>query len=81
MNLRDTDPGLQMGDKVKKAEPHYDSRLILPQLPYPNKQTSYTRHRRKDRSVESAFWDRVLPKLSDRLNETQFENSKENIDY
>ncbi|RNA33728.1 hypothetical protein BpHYR1_036301, partial [Brachionus plicatilis] len=40
----------------------------------------YTRHRRKDRSVESAFWDRVLPRLSDRLNDTRFKASIDNLD-
>jgi hypothetical protein len=51
--------GLQMGDHVLKKEPYFDSKLMLPKLPYPNKFNGFTRHRRLDRSVESAFWDRV----------------------
>ncbi|CAF0716745.1 unnamed protein product [Brachionus calyciflorus] len=77
LNLREVDKGLQMGDKVKKADPHYDPNLILPRLKFPNKFNGYSRYRNKDRSIESAFWDRVLPKLSDRLNDTNFSSMKD----
>lgn len=53
-----------MGDLVKKKEPQYDPNLILPKLPFPTKNNAYSRYRQRDRSVESAFWDRVLPKLN-----------------
>jgi hypothetical protein len=68
MNLRDIDKGLQMGDLVKKKESTYDSSLILPKLSYPNRFYGYTRFRPKIRSVESAFWDHVLPKINEKWN-------------
>ena len=66
MKLREDEPGLQMGDLVKKAELRYDPLLILPRLSYPNKFYGTTRYRPINRSVESAFWDRVLPKLNEK---------------
>ncbi len=68
MHLRDIDSGLQMGDLVKKKDPNYVSSLILPKLSYPNKFYGYTRYRPKVRSVESAFWDHVLPKINEKWN-------------
>ena len=59
----------QMGDPVKKKEPHYVQSLILPNLPFPNRFNGYTRYRRRDRSVESAYWDRVLCKLDEKWSE------------
>jgi hypothetical protein len=67
-NLRDIDKGLQIGELVKKKESNYDSGLILPKLSYPNRFYGYTRFRPKVRSVESAFWDNVLPKLNKKWN-------------
>jgi hypothetical protein len=65
--LRDIDPGLQMADKTKTLELHYDQRLILPKLPYPNRFYGFTRHRPLVRSVESAFWERALPKINEKI--------------
>ncbi|XP_059194791.1 uncharacterized protein si:dkey-30e9.6 [Centropristis striata] len=50
-------------DTYKPAEPRWDAKLILPQLPWPPKSASYTRHRRR-RGAYSAFLDRVEEKLS-----------------
>uniref|UniRef100_A0A3Q3IVE5 Uncharacterized protein n=1 Tax=Monopterus albus TaxID=43700 RepID=A0A3Q3IVE5_MONAL len=50
-------------DTYKPAEPKWDVRLRLPQLPWPPKSASYTRHRRR-RGAHSAFLDRVEEKLS-----------------
>jgi len=63
-----------MGDLVKKSETKYDSSLILPKLSFPNKDLTYSRYRRKDRSVESAYWDRVLPKLNEKWDEEKLKN-------
>ena len=71
IKLRDVKPGLQMGDiiKVDSRDLRYDPLLILPRLSYPNKFYGTTRHRPINRSVESAFWDRVLPKLNEKWKE------------
>uniref|UniRef100_UPI003AAF436A putative uncharacterized protein C7orf78 homolog n=1 Tax=Centroberyx gerrardi TaxID=166262 RepID=UPI003AAF436A len=50
-------------DTHKPAEPRWEARLILPELPWPPKSASYTRHQRR-RGVYSAFMDRVEEKLS-----------------
>ncbi|KAF1388403.1 hypothetical protein PFLUV_G00089810 [Perca fluviatilis] len=50
-------------DTYKPAEPKWDARLILPQLLWPPKSASYTRHRRR-RGAYSAFLERVEEKLS-----------------
>jgi hypothetical protein len=63
-----------MGDLVKKSETKYDPDLILPRLSFPSKDFTYSRYRRKDRSVESAYWDRVLPKLNEKWNEEKLKN-------
>ncbi|XP_077346841.1 putative uncharacterized protein C7orf78 homolog isoform X1 [Lithobates pipiens] len=47
----------------KPAEPSWDSKLILPKIPWPPKSASYTRHRRH-RGVYSAFMDRVEEKFT-----------------
>lgn len=69
LSLRQVDPGLQMGDLVKKSEPKYVPQLILPRLSFPSRFYGFTRHRRRDRSLQSAYWDRVLPKLNEKWNE------------
>jgi len=38
---------------------HYDPKLILPKLPFPNKSAAYSRHRRTDRTARSAYLDRA----------------------
>ena len=60
-----------MGDiiKVDSRDLRYDPLLILPRLSYPNKFYGTTRHRPINRSVESAYWDRVLPKLNEKWRE------------
>ena len=65
ISLREIVEGPQLGDAVKKEDPQYDSNLVLPRLPFPNKFNGFSRYRRRDRSVESAYWDRVLPKLNE----------------
>ncbi|XP_074508995.1 putative uncharacterized protein C7orf78 homolog [Sebastes fasciatus] len=57
---RDTKPRM---DTYKPEEPRWDAKLILPQLSWPPKSASYTRHRRR-REAYSAFLDRVEEKLS-----------------
>ncbi|XP_054478164.1 uncharacterized protein si:dkey-30e9.6 [Anoplopoma fimbria] len=52
-----------MMDTYKPAEPRWEEKLILPQLIWPPKSASYTRHRRR-REAYSAFLDRVEEKLS-----------------
>ncbi|XP_040899668.1 uncharacterized protein si:dkey-30e9.6 [Toxotes jaculatrix] len=60
LSARDTKKRM---DTYNPAEPKWDARLILPQLPWPPKSASYTRHRRR-RGAHSAFLDRVEEKLS-----------------
>lgn len=50
----------------------YDSELILPKLPFPNKYAAYSRHRRTDRSARSAYMDRAEQMLTKRGRELQF---------
>jgi hypothetical protein len=65
---REVEGGLQMGDEMITPPPHYDPELILPRLPFPNRFYGYTRHRPINRSVQSAFWDRALPKIDEKFN-------------
>ncbi len=78
IKLRDVKPGLQMGDiiKVDSRDLRYDPMLILPRLSYPNKFYGTTRYRPINRSVESAYWDRVLPKLNEKWKEEKEALSK-----
>ena len=71
LNLRQIDGGPQMGDLVKKSDPSYDATFVLPRLGYPNKFYGFTRFRPINRSVETAFWDRVLPKLNKKWSENE----------
>ncbi|XP_075901907.1 putative uncharacterized protein C7orf78 homolog [Nelusetta ayraudi] len=48
---------------TKPAGPRWESRLVLPQSPWPPRPVSYTRHRRR-RGAYSAFLKRVEEKLS-----------------
>jgi hypothetical protein len=64
LELRKIEGGLQMGDQTHTPEPTYLPRLILPKLPFPNRFYGYTRFRPQNRSIESAYWDRVLPILN-----------------
>ncbi|XP_068591508.1 putative uncharacterized protein C7orf78 homolog [Cebidichthys violaceus] len=50
-------------DTCRPAEPRWDAELVLPQLLWPPKSASYTRHGRR-RGAYSAFLDRVEEKLS-----------------
>jgi len=59
-----------MGDYAKKKEPKYESGLILERLPFPNHFYSYTRHRKKNRSIESAYWERMLEKINDDIEKS-----------
>lgn len=61
--------------RVLTAKPHYESKLVLPKLVFPNKYAAYTvrsrlsirnslifilqRYRNPTRTVQSAYWDRV----------------------
>ncbi|XP_029308130.1 putative uncharacterized protein C7orf78 homolog [Cottoperca gobio] len=60
LSSRDTKTRMDM---FKPAEPRWDAGLILPQLLWPPKSASFTRHRRR-RGAYSAFLDRVEEKLS-----------------
>ncbi len=64
--LRPLEPGPQLGDKYRLLQPKYEPSLVLPKLPFPNRSNEYTRFRPIGRSVESAFWDNVLPKLNEK---------------
>jgi hypothetical protein len=66
--VREIDPGLQMGDEVQTPAPRYDPDLVLPRLPFPNRFYGYTRHRPINRSVQSAFWERALPKINEKFS-------------
>jgi hypothetical protein len=76
--LRDMQSGSQMGDPCtyRDERPRYDSKLILPTLKFPNAYNCYTRHKSKQRTPQTAFWDRVLPILNKRWREesNQFKN-------
>lgn len=64
--MRHVDEGLQMGEHTKTPEPKFLPNLILPKLPYPNRFYGYTRYRPENRSVQSAYWERVLPILNEK---------------
>ena len=53
-----------MGDPVKKKEPQYDPKLILPRLAFPNKYNAYTRNRTTNNSADDAYWERLIPELN-----------------
>ncbi|KAK9514309.1 hypothetical protein VZT92_027785 [Zoarces viviparus] len=61
-NSRSRDTKTRM-DTYRPAEPRWDAELVLPQLLWPPKSASYTRHGRR-RGAYSAFLDRVEEKLS-----------------
>lgn len=62
--LRDVEDDQQMGDPVKKKEPQYDPKLILPRLAFPNKYNAYTRNRTTNNSADDAYWERLIPELN-----------------
>ncbi len=57
-----------MGDLVKKKDPNYDAKLILPKLAFPNKYNAYTRFKTNNNSADDAYWDRLLPALNKTWN-------------
>ncbi len=60
--VRSLEKGPQMGNVYIKPKPQrYDPKLILPNLKFPNKFASFTRHKLQERSATTAFWDRALP--------------------
>jgi hypothetical protein len=55
-----------MGDPILKQDAKYIPNLVLPRLPFPNQFYGYTRYRKKNRSVESAYWERMLEKINEK---------------
>lgn len=65
-----------MGDLVKKREPRYEPKLLLPRLAYPNKYTSYTRFPIMSEGAEDNFWSRLIPAFNEECNEYNRKHKK-----
>ena len=63
--LRTFENDHQMGDLVKKKEPKYEPKLLLPRLEYPNKYTAYTRFQVANEGAEENFWGRLVPSFNE----------------
>lgn len=74
--MRKIEEGPQMADSFNIKHLKYDPSLVLPQMKFPNKYNCYTRHRVKnERTPDSAYWDRVLPKIKKQWQEEALQNS------
>lgn len=74
--MRNVEGGEQMGDSFKISHLKYDSSLILPKLKFPNKYNCFTRHKKNnERTPESVFWDRALPKIKKMWEEEKLQNN------
>ncbi|KAI8489097.1 hypothetical protein Bbelb_330820 [Branchiostoma belcheri] len=71
---RDVDKGRQMY-RPKIPEPKWDAKLIHPKEEWPNRYYAYTRFRRPNRRVHSAFMERVEDQLTEQWNQEREQQS------
>ncbi|XP_064647765.1 uncharacterized protein LOC135500306 [Lineus longissimus] len=71
---RDIDPGPDFAPPLKQP-PKWEVELHHPQDPFPNRPRDYTRYRRRNRDVHSAFMDRVDETLTVKWCKEQMERA------
>ncbi|CAF1012049.1 unnamed protein product, partial [Didymodactylos carnosus] len=78
--LRNDENSYIQMSRVMTARPQWDAKLILPQLCFPTPYAAYTRYRKPNRTLQSAYWGRVEENLSkQKPNKQQPDFSKINM--